>query len=140
MHHKPQYRRKTIKGRHEKIYGGEYDIGGSTFGNSGLNNGDNIPCAVCQSTKGIQKLMIPGRVTCTRGWTRQYTGFLATQYGKGHVSSSQYICMDSRPTAADGGHRNDNGALPYPVQAACGALPCPKYRTGKTISCVVCTK
>ncbi|KAK3091476.1 hypothetical protein FSP39_020102, partial [Pinctada imbricata] len=141
MHPEPQFRRQTIKGLHGKLYGGEYDVGGSNFGNSNLKNGDNIPCAVCQSHRGSQELMIPGRITCVQGWTRQYTGYLATEYyGRSHASSSGYICMDSRPIAGKGVHRNDNGALPYPVKATCGALPCPKYRKDKSITCVVCTK
>ncbi|KAK3089778.1 hypothetical protein FSP39_006428 [Pinctada imbricata] len=138
MHHEPELLKK-LSGTHAPLFGGEYNSASSLFGSSKLRDGDDIPCTVCQSRRGVQKLMIPARVTCSKGWTKQYAGYLATTYYV-HKASAEYICMDQNPTASHGGHHNYNGALPYPVSAVCGALPCPPYKSGDTISCVVCTK
>ena len=48
------------------LYGGEY--GNTEFG---LQDGDDVPCAVCRTTAN-SVVMIPVLVNCYSGWTRQY--------------------------------------------------------------------
>ncbi|KAK3089109.1 hypothetical protein FSP39_000892 [Pinctada imbricata] len=135
MPHDPQFL-GSLSGSYVNIYGGEYES--SNFGDTRLSDGNDIPCAVCQSKRGVQKMVIPAKIKCPESWTKQYAGYLATSYGS--KAAAEYICMDQNPTAAHGGHQDNEGAMVIPVKAACGALPCPPYKSGDTITCVVCTK
>ena len=118
------------------LYGAEYDQSGPFFG---LNNPDDVPCAVCRSHSGLTKMMLPARNECYTGWRKQYSGYLVTG-ADGHGASKDYICIDQSPQALQAGGHNDEGALLYVVQAKCGSLACPPYQDGQYITCVVCTK
>ncbi|XP_060592242.1 short-chain collagen C4-like [Ruditapes philippinarum] len=127
-----------------KIYGVEYQFG-DTFSDQGsaFFGGEHIyeedaPCAVCQSTRPIM-MMLPGRLDCYPGWTKEYNGYLVSE-ADGHASASEYICLDSRPEVVMGGHANNNGRLFYLVEGVCGSLKCPPYVEGRELTCVVCTK
>ena len=116
------------------MYGVEYDE--ATYSH---DNGDDLPCAVCRSTKGTSVLMIPGKYSCYDGWTMQYHGNLVAGAHTFH-SATQFICLDINPQAVLSGSRDDDGKLFYPVFATCGALACPPYHDGKTLTCSVCSK
>ena len=116
------------------MHGAEYDE--ATYSH---DNGDDLPCAVCRSTKGTSVLMIPGKYSCYDGWTMQYHGNLVAG-AHTFASSTQFICLDNDPQALPSGSRNDDGKLFYPVFAKCGALACPPYHDGKTLTCSVCSK
>ena len=60
------------------LYGGEYN--NADFG---LQDGDDIPCAMCRATDN-SVMMIPAHVSCNSGWTRLYGGYL----GAGHHGST----------------------------------------------------
>ena len=49
------------------LYGAEYDQSGPFFG---LNNPDDVPCAVCRSHSGLTKMMLPARNECYTGWRK----------------------------------------------------------------------
>ena len=115
---------------HADLYGGEYD--GSDFG---TKTGDAIPCAVCRTTDN-SVMMIPARVNCYGGWTKQYRGYLGAGYNH-HAAASEYVCVDE---AVPGRSYNYDGKLIFIVQTACGSLPCPPYVGGKSVTCVVCSK
>ena len=127
----PQWLSRT--GGRASLYGGEYD--NSDFGQK---NGDDIPCVVCR-TKANSVLMIPARTSCYSGWTRQYYGYLGAG-ASDHNAGSEYICVDINAEAIQRGRANDNGKLIYRVQTYCGSLPCPPYESGKSATCVVCSK
>eukprot|EP00058_Branchiostoma_floridae_P013327 XP_002598815.1 hypothetical protein BRAFLDRAFT_74508 [Branchiostoma floridae] len=121
------------------MYGAEYEL--STVNNpfqsvSGRNH--DVPCAVCHVASRGSKLMIPARLSCPSGWTREYKGYLMTSHYAQY--RSEFVCMDGEPETRPGGHVNHNGALFYPVEAYCGSLPCPNYVQGRELTCVVCTK
>ncbi|CAH1269381.1 Hypp4164 [Branchiostoma lanceolatum] len=120
------------------IYGAEYELSHDVpFGSKNLNDHD-VPCAVCQTYRSNQ-LMIPARKTCPTGWFPEYDGYLMASY-RDHAGAKEYVCMDKKPEAEHAGHLNHDGALFYPVEAACGALPCPPYVDGRELTCVVCSK
>ena len=100
---------------------------------------NDIPCAVCHVTSRPTKLMIPARLTCPDGWTKEYAGYLMAAWYK-HAGRTTYTCVDNAPEVVDGGGSNQDGALFYNSEAVCGSLPCPKYGDGWEITCVVCTK
>jgi len=58
----------------------------------------------------------------------------------GNKGRTRHICMDNAPEIVRGGAANQNGVLFFSVEAKCGSLPCPNYRDGWDITCVVCSK
>ena len=118
---------------HGVLYGAEYQ--GPLQG----SNDHNVPCAVCHVSTRSAVLMIPGKTTCPTTWTREYYGYLMSEY---HTHKrSMYECVDRAMESLPGSSANTNGALFYHVEAVCGVgLPCPQYNNVNEINCVVCTK
>ena len=120
------------------IYGTEYrTTTNSPFKTPGLTFHD-VPCAVCDVTGKSRQLMIPAMMECPNGWTKEYNGYLMSAYYTYQTTS--FICVDESPQMAEGGRGNVGGAYIYNVEAACGSLPCPHYKDGAELTCVVCTK
>ncbi|OWF51101.1 short-chain collagen C4-like [Mizuhopecten yessoensis] len=123
-----------------RLYGAEYESfnGYTLFGPQSHN--EEVPCAVCRSTSFVSSVMIPARTTCYSGWTKAYSGSLASG-SYAHVAASQYVCVDENPQPVVGGaDRDDNGKMFLGVKAFCGSLRCPPYQQDKFLSCVVCMK
>ena len=117
------------------VYGAEYEAqSGQPY--SGLHD-NNVPCTVCRVAQR-SVIMIPGQYTCPTGWTREYYGYLVSEYHDHHRSTHE--CMDVSPETIVGGHSNQNGALFYHVEARCGSLSCPPYENTKELTCAVCSK
>ena len=93
-------------------------------------------CAVCKAPR-CSVFMLPGRDECYNGWVTEYSGWLASSFS-GH-QRSEYVCVDDHAQLG-GSSANHNGALLYPVQTRCGALPCGSYPTGKDLRCAVCSQ
>eukprot|EP00058_Branchiostoma_floridae_P008213 XP_002593701.1 hypothetical protein BRAFLDRAFT_117253 [Branchiostoma floridae] len=119
--------------------GAEYQLhlGNNPYQGASLHDHD-VPCAVCHVASRGSKLMIPARLSCPSGWTREYKGYLMTERHSHY--RSEFVCMDGEPETRPGGYRNTEGALFYPVEANCLSLPCPNYVQGRELTCVVCTK
>ncbi|KAL4238240.1 hypothetical protein ACF0H5_002953 [Mactra antiquata] len=126
-----------------QIYGAEYNVGwnngnmGTEFFGKSIQN-DDVPCAVCYSQRS-EMIMIPARLDCYPGWTKEYSGYLMS----GHYvnkSPSMYTCVDKAVETVVGGHRDQNGRLLFLVEGICGSLECPPYVNGRELTCVVCTK
>lgn len=126
-----------------EVWGAEYETSSFPFtlrpdGPTTLAS-QNVPCAVCLPRGRPSALMIPGRMECYHGWTREYHGYLASG-AKTHKGRAEYACVDEAPEADAAGYRDENGALFYSVDAVCGSLPCPPYVNGRELTCVVCSK
>eukprot|EP00058_Branchiostoma_floridae_P013335 XP_002598823.1 hypothetical protein BRAFLDRAFT_74500 [Branchiostoma floridae] len=122
------------------MQGAEYQdaqFGNSPFQGASVYDHD-VPCAVCHVASRGSKLMIPARLSCPSGWTMEYKGYLMTE--RYNHNRSEFVCVDGEPETRPGGQGNVDGALFYPVEADCGALPCPNYVQGRELTCVVCTK
>ncbi|XP_045170141.2 uncharacterized protein LOC123532676 [Mercenaria mercenaria] len=127
-----------------KIAGVEYQFvnhrgnGASNFFGYNVYN-DNAPCAVCH-TRRSSSIMIPGRMDCYSGWTKEYNGYLVSGWvGQSH--DSEFICLDRRPETVVGGKTDDDEARLFFVEAVCGkSLECPPYIHGRELTCVVCSK
>ena len=116
-----------------KIYGSEYEnpIQGT--------DDHNVPCAVCYVSTRPTVLMIPAKASCPPNWTREYYGYIMTEY-KTH-KRSMFECIDKDQESLPGSHPNTNGARLYHVEVDCNTgLPCPPYNNEKELNCVVCTK
>ena len=83
--------------------------------------------------------MVPAKINCPNGWTREYYGYLMSAHVL-HGHHPQFICMDSNMEAIPGLPANTNGAVFYHAEATCNGLLCGPYNTEKELSCVVCTK
>ena len=114
-----------------EMYGAEYQ--------GGCHDDNDVPCAVCRSTNHSSTVMIPARNTCYPGWVEQYRGDLASG-AYGHTAASQFVCLDASPEEVPSGGANTNGKLFYAVVGHCGSLPCPPYKEGVALTCVVCAK
>ncbi|XP_022303428.2 uncharacterized protein LOC111110998 [Crassostrea virginica] len=116
------------------LYGSEYQFTYQKFAQD-----DDVPCAVCHVTIATSSLMIPAKTTCPSEWTMQYNGYLVSDYF--NYKAFDYICLHNDAEYMTEGARrhNDNGHILYPVQAICGSLPCPPYKDGQYITCVVCS-
>lgn len=92
----------------------------------------SVSCAVCYSTRHSTVLMLPGRHTCTSGWTVLYEGLLV-------VNEASSLCMDNASRSLQEPHtRTMNGY--HHVKASCDVLPCPPYDDKSNLACVVCIK
>ncbi|XP_036366825.1 short-chain collagen C4-like [Octopus sinensis] len=127
------------------IYGSEYQLQLYptnklfSFANAKSLHDHNVPCAVCSTRQPAVVMTLPARTKCYAGWTAEYSGYLMTEHysDKGRY---EYVCVDYAPEADPAGYRNEDGAVLYFVQAACGSLPCPPYVHGQELTCVVCSK
>jgi len=135
------------------LYGVLYWISGdhaSFF--SAVNNGGRslhnhpVPCAVCYVSQRSTSVMMPASTNCPVGWTREYSGYMMSDYSYSEGTAgyhprhaSSYICGDQAPEIATGGVNHDHAWLLL-VSVGCGTLPCSKYPQGWELACVVCTK
>ena len=147
LHQTPEYDR-PVSGSNSaraRVYGVEYKI--FDFPPFGSQHNHDAPCAVCRVALRGTMVMIPGRMTCPSGWTREYYGYLMS--ARYSYKRTEFICFDRNPEVVGGTHDNQAGSTIYPVEVQCrspdpdnyaGGLPCDMFPTGNELSCVVCTK
>ncbi len=107
------------------------------------SNHHNVPCAVCYVSTRPTVIMIPAKASCPLSWTREYYGYIMTEYSgvNDHVRGrTMFECVDKDQESLPGSSADNNGAVLYHVEAACNGLPCPPYNPHKELNCVVCTK
>ncbi|XP_023229445.1 uncharacterized protein LOC111629766 [Centruroides sculpturatus] len=114
-----------------------YPFKNENNGDQTLNKEDAV-CSVCYVSTRSVTLMIPGKRSCPEEWTLEYVGYLMAAHFKNH--RTDFICVDESPEGKPSGENTNGGSHLYPVEGGCGALPCPNYREGLEIACVVCTK
>ena len=104
------------------IYGAEYQMEGNIPSLSRTNHDHDVPCAVCYISPRETVLMIPGRYTCTSGWTREYYGYLMSERYNHHRST--FECMDVAPETIAGGHADQGDSfLPCRTSLWQSAMP-----------------
>ena len=121
------------KGSISYLYGTEYEspiVGIHDHG---------VPCAVCYVSGRSAKQMIPAITTCPSGWTREYYGYIMTAHNS-HKGRSEFVCIDKVQKSRPGSFGDQNGALLYHVRATCTGIHCPPYDSGKSLTCVMCSK
>ena len=139
LHDKPEFLEVTpgLQNHRGRLYGTEYEIFSSPPALADLHD-HNAPCAVCSTRARRETMMIPGRITCEQGYTREYYGYLMTEY-TGHRRST-HICVDVNAESLPGNVANTNGDLFYFVEVVCNGISCPPYKDGYEVTCVVCTR
>ena len=135
--HKPKYD-KYSDGHQSAgyMFGTEYEV--NHIFKSNIADYE-APCVVCYVKSRGSMLMMPARNDCPSGWTEEYHGYLMTEY-YAHKKQRDFICVDEDAEYVPGSGANQNGALLYPVEGRCGALPCLPYVDGRELTCAVCTK
>ena len=102
----------------------------------------NVPCAVCFVASRETVLMIPAKSSCPPSWTREYYGYIMTEY-KGHSHDirgrTMFECVDKDQESIPGSAANTDGVTFHHVEASCNGLPCPPYNDHQELNCVVCT-
>ncbi len=122
---------------HASIHGAEYEapLQGS--------HDHNVPCAVCYVSTRPTVIMIPAKASCPSSWTREYYGYIMTEWKGVHDNirgRTMFECVDRDQESLPGSSPNTDGVLFYHVEASCNGLPCPPYDQSKELNCVVCTK
>jgi hypothetical protein len=138
MPNAPEYTLRYTPGSqsYSEIHGAEYEF----ITGSGTND-HNVPCAVCFASTRVAVFMLPARISCPTGWTREYYGYLTSAATKWtHHRRTTFECVDKDQESLPGSQADTNGALFYPVEANCNGLPCPPYNNYKELNCAVCTK
>ena len=104
----------------------------------------NVPCAVCYVSTRPTAVMIPAKASCPPTWTREYFGYLMTEYkgSSNHIHGrTMFECVDASQQSLPGNQAGVNEATFHHVEAKCGTnLSCPPYNSYKELNCVVCTK
>ncbi|KAI8495762.1 hypothetical protein Bbelb_267340 [Branchiostoma belcheri] len=126
------------------MYGTEYQVSSGYFSTDNMESITNpynydVPCSVCLVSGRSAHVMIPARLSCPQGWSKEYSGYLMSAY-HGHYNNKNFICVDGAPNLVPGSAANNDQALLYLVEAQCGSLPCGPYISGYELTCVVCTK
>ena len=132
MPNNPQYSnyRPGVQG-YSHVYGVEYE---DTITAGGAQH--NAPCAVCNVPDKSTTIMIPARLDCPTGWTREYYGYLMTE----RYSHSLFECVDVSMEAIPGTLGHHDGGHLYHVEAVCSGIPCGPYNNYKELTCAVCSK
>ena len=98
----------------------------------------NAPCAVCYVPVRSTAITIPAKTVCPPSWTREYYGYMMTEYDGYHRSS--YTCIDVDPEPIPGEGSYTDPSFLYHTVTDCNGLLCPPYENNRQLSCVVCTK
>ena len=131
----PEYLGDNAANSQSPLYGVEYH---TSIGSLNLVD-QNVPCAVCHTATRVALVMIPAWTHCPASWTREYVGYIMTEY-KNH-RRIQHYCVDQNAEVIPGEARDVNGAMLYHIDVACNyGIPCPPYSGTKEITCAVCTK
>ena len=136
----PEYSdyRGGVQGR-SLVYGAEYHSPISQLGSIDLTN-HNVPCAVCLATTREAVVMIPAKLTCPSGWTKEYNGYLMAERYNHHISTFECVDHDAEAVPGTEANAHPNLGAFHHVEAACASLPCDPYDPEKELTCVVCTK
>ena len=116
--------------QYSELHGAEYEVD--------QHEDQDVVCAVCRTPRPTT-IMVPATDVCEDGWTLEYSGYLMGG-SPNHASGHDYVCVDSSLEGRASSGSDDDGLLMLYVFTRCGSLPCPDYRDGKAVTCVVCSK
>jgi len=148
-HEDPKYVRGSagFQGWAGALHGVELDLNSpqmkALFLTDNVNGGEvhnqDLPCVVCYVAASDDQIMITGRPDCgNSGYDLQYSGFLVSETNADR-KRSEFVCVDEAPQGRLGGNGDMNQAVVFPVESACGSLPCSPYVDGMEVTCAVCT-
>ena len=118
------------------VYGTEYE--GPPLAPGMIQH--DAPCAVCDVPDKSRVLMIPAKLTCPSGWTREYYGYLMAEHVSRSLGRTMYTCVDHIMESVPGSQNHILGGHFYHTEAHCNGVACPPYNNYKELTCVVCSK
>lgn len=129
----PEYLQHTT-GSYNRGYlcGAEYETGDPDNGPLSAVNDHNVPWAVCYVPMRGTVVMIPAKTTCPTSWTREYYGYLMTNYYAFH--RTMYECVDKDPESIPGSATNRDGTCFYHVETRCKWHSVPSISIGERIN------
>ena len=104
----------------------------------GKHNHD-VLCAVCYATTRTAEVMIPAKISCPSGWTREYYGYIMSESNLGDRSRNQFICVDKDQASLPESGEDTNANVLYHTRADCSGIQCLPYSSDKVLTCAVCT-
>ena len=121
------------------LYGTEYQFEDNPPPPLGDLHDYNAPCALCYTDERAAKIMIPAKTSCPSSWTREYYGYLMSDYEIHY--RTMFECVDVNAEPIPGTEASiDGGVMFYFTESSCHGINCPPYVQGQEITCVVCTK
>ena len=120
------------------LYGTEFGTIDSPDPN--FSTKDNVPCAVCDSYKTKNVMVVPGTYECPPYWTTEYTGYLMAGYYGDIGRRKETICIDKNPEKVPGTSSVDTASLLFFTESTCTGIKCAPYSLGAELACAVCTK
>ncbi|XP_078692964.1 uncharacterized protein LOC144922790 [Branchiostoma floridae x Branchiostoma belcheri] len=96
------------------MYGAEYNVNSAEYFSTDnmrhITNPVNydVPCSVCLVSSRSAHVMIPARLSCPRGWSKEYSGYLMSG-GYNDASNKNFICVDGVPELRQGSSADLNG-------------------------------
>ena len=99
-----------------------------------------MSCAVCENRGISSTFTLFGKDVCPEGYVADYTGYgFASRHGSSYQKTN-YFCLDSKPQEySRRTGTNYNHGIVWPMEAACGTLPCPPYTQNREILCAQCS-
>ena len=114
-----------------------------------LQGGDrhDVSCAVCRTSTRSTMVMIPAKASCPTSWTKEYFGYIMTEY-KGQQNSAihrrtMFECVDSGMETVTAQQKTNGQVVVVHVEVDCNCgFSCGpgKYSNHQELNCVVCTK
>ena len=74
--------------------------------------------------------MIPAKLTCPSGWTREYYGYLMAEHVDRSYGRTMYTCVDHIMESVPGSENHTNGSHFYHTKAHCNECPGPECGAG----------
>ena len=107
----------------------------------------DVVCAVCRTSRRSTMVMIPAKASCPTGWTKEYLGYIMTEY-KGRQNAdirgrTMFECVDSGMETVTTQQTSNAVVFFHHVEVDCNrGFTCEagKYNNHQELSCVVCTK
>ena len=128
--------------RYLNSQGGWYRAFAVEYRVSGIHNHancHNMPCALCEVTERVNKIMVPSHYECPYGWHKEYSGYIMTG-NPGQEGSSMFHCIDeSLEQVKSSGACEDVHHLGTVFIDASSLVHEPN-NGGQELPCVVCTK
>ena len=136
----PQYLSQDRSATHlATLYGMEFEVFGTAPPLKHLVQA-NMPCALCYIETRSTVFTIPARYTCPQGFTREYYGYMMTEWNYADRQRKDTICVDVDTVPIPGSGPSTDPSVVYLMDANCNGLPCPPYVPKQPLTCAVCTK
>ena len=118
-----------------RAYAVEYQVGGI----HNHANCHNMPCALCEVTGRVNRIMVPSHYECPYGWHKEYNGYIMSG-SLSQEGSSMFHCIDESLEQVKSSGACENVHLLGTIFTDESSLLHEPNSGGQELPCVVCTK